>query len=86
MIMEIERRNLGRGMFCACQSCMDHDFTPGACLMSQEFGRYKIEYARRAVARDPRVTRTQALEEFAAILGPDQVSGSRVLSPILIGP
>ena len=41
--------------------------------MTAEYGRYSIEYARRSVPRDPRVTRTQALDEFAATLRTNQV-------------
>jgi hypothetical protein len=49
-----------RGVFCPCEPCMHHDFSPGACHMRPEYGDYRIEYARRSVARDPRVTRMQA--------------------------
>lgn len=62
-----------RGMFCACQSCRVYDFSPGACMMSGEFGHYKIVHAKRAVARNPRTTRLQDLAEFARSLRTGQV-------------
>lgn len=50
-----------RGVFCPCTACMEHDFSPGACEMRAELGAYKLEYAKRVVAHNPAVTRTQAL-------------------------
>ena len=41
--------------------------------MHTEFGGYQLEYAKRAVPRDPRVTRSQELETFAQSLRKDQV-------------
>ena len=41
--------------------------------MHSEFGNYSLEYAKRAVPRDPRVTRSQELETFAQLLRKDQV-------------
>ena len=61
-------------VFCPCKACRAHDFSPGACEMRAEYGAYKLEYARRSKPpATPRVTRTQALEEFAASLHKDQV-------------
>lgn len=62
-----------RGIFCACDPCEQFDFSPGACRMHTEYGTYKLEYAKRAVPRDPRVTRSQELEKFALSLRKDQV-------------
>ena len=65
-------------VFCPCKACRAHDFSPGACEMRTEYGAYKLEYARRSKPPAiPRVTRTQALEEFAASLHKDQVSRSQ---------
>lgn len=41
--------------------------------MRAEYGAFKMEYARRAVPRDPRTTRSQELETFALSLRKDQV-------------
>lgn len=62
-----------RSVFCPCQPCASHDFSPRACHMCAEYGNYAIEYARRSVLRDPRITRTQALEDFASSLREGQV-------------
>jgi hypothetical protein len=45
----------------------------GACQMRAEYGDFKVEYAKRAVPRDPRMTRSQELENFARSLQKDQV-------------
>ena len=60
-------------IFCPCDPCEAHDFSPRVCQMHSEYGGYKLEYARRTVPRDPRTTRSQELETFALSLRKDQV-------------
>ena len=63
-----------RGLFDACDACMDLNLAPGACEMRSEFGNYRLEYAVRAPAGPaPSTTRSDALEVFAGSLCKDQV-------------
>ena len=62
-----------RGVFCSCDPCEAFDFSPRACQMHAEFGHFQLEYAKRAVPRDPRITRSQELEAFALTLKKGQV-------------
>ena len=62
-----------RGTYCPCAPCREHNFARGACLLEKQLGPYAKVVAPIEVMRDPRVTRTQELGEFAATLKADMV-------------